>query len=232
MSLATTNERKNQTAVQRLEAGDHLDQPTFHERYLAMAPDFRAELIGGMVIVPSPTQPPHAEYHAAILGWLYAYHAETPGTRPRDNGTIILGPDSEPQPDAALVVEPECGGRSRVNDAGYAVGPPELIVEVASSSVAYDLYEKRTDYERAGVLEYAVVLIHEREVHWFALEDGGYAQIAAENAVYRSRIFPGLWLDVQALLDRNATALLEMLQEGLQTPEHAAFVQRLQDARS
>jgi hypothetical protein len=35
-----------------VEAGDQLDQATFHECYKAMPLAFRAELIGGVVIVP------------------------------------------------------------------------------------------------------------------------------------------------------------------------------------
>src|SRR5262245_58070664 len=93
-----------------LEAGDHLDQATFHARYEAMPPDFRAELIGGVVFVPSPLRSEHGESHALVMGWLTLYWIATPGTRVRDNATAILGDDSEPQPDATLIIEPERGG--------------------------------------------------------------------------------------------------------------------------
>jgi len=62
-----------------LEAGDHLDQATFHARYEAMPPDFRAELIGGVVFVPSPLRSEHAESHALVMGWLTYYWGATPG---------------------------------------------------------------------------------------------------------------------------------------------------------
>ena len=64
-----------------LEAGDHLDQATFHARYEAMPPDFRAELIGGVVFVPSPLRSEHGESHALVMGWLTNYWSATPGTR-------------------------------------------------------------------------------------------------------------------------------------------------------
>ena len=51
-----------------LEAGDHLEQAAFHERYKRTASDFRAELIGGIVIVPSPLSPEHGLYHALVMG--------------------------------------------------------------------------------------------------------------------------------------------------------------------
>src|SRR5438128_6805251 len=126
-----------------LEDGDHLDQATFHARYEAMPPDFRAELIGGVVFVPSPLRLEHGESHALIMGWLTNYWSATPGTSVRDNATAILGDDSEPQPDATLVIEPGRGGQSSVSEDGYATGPPELIVGVAASSESIDLQAKR-----------------------------------------------------------------------------------------
>ncbi len=172
-------------SVPRLECGDHLDQKTFHERYKAMPPGFRAELIGGIVIVPSPLRPEYGEYHALIMGWLTTYWSVTPGTRARDNATAVLGDTSEPQPDGALVIDPECGGQTSISEAGYATGPPELIVEVASSSESIDLNAKRRDYEQAGVLEYVVVVLRQRAVRWFVLQEGQYQEVTAdENGMF------------------------------------------------
>lgn len=228
ISTSTITERQASSALPPLEAGDHLDQPTFHERYEAMPPGFRAELIGGVVIVPSPLRVDHAEYHVDVNLWLGMYRARTPGVRCRDNGTAILGDDSEPQPDLALVIDPAHGGQTSINAKGYSVGPPELVVEIATSSAAYDLYEKRNDYERAGVGEYVVVLVLEEDIRWFALEGDKFATVAAdENGVFRSRIFTGLWLDAPALFRGDAPAMLATLEAGIATPEHAAFVKRL-----
>jgi Uma2 family endonuclease len=116
-----------------LEAGDHLDQATFHERYEAMPADFRAELIGGIVFVPAPLRKEHGTHHALVMGWLTNYWIATPGTETLDNATAILGDFSEPQPDAALIIAPACGGQTGLTEEGYVTGLPELIVEVASS---------------------------------------------------------------------------------------------------
>ena len=216
-----------------LEAGDHLDQATFHARYEAMPPDFRAELIGGVVFVPSPLRLEHGESHALIMGWLTNYWSATPGTSVRDNTTAILGEESEPQPDATLVIEPESGGQSSVSEDGYATGPPELIVEVASSSASIDLHAKRRDYEQAGVLEYVVVVLRQRIVRWFVLQDGTYREVEADaHGLFKSTVFPGLWLDAPALLRRDVRQVMTTLQHGIETPEHAAFVQQLQARRS
>lgn len=216
----------------RLEAGDQLDQATFHARYAAMPPDFRAELIGGMVLVPSPLSSEHGEYHALIMGWLTTYWVATPGTRARDNATAILDDASEPQPDGALVIDPAYGGQTTLSDDGYAVGPPELIVEVASSSASIDLHAKRRDYERAGVLEYGVVIIGQRVVRWFRLQDGQYQEVQADtDGVLKSTAFPGLWLHPTALMQLNGTQVMTTLGQGLASSEHAVFVSQLQARR-
>jgi len=216
-----------------LEAGDHLDQATFHTRYEAMSPDFRAELIGGVVFVPSPLRSEHGESHALVMGWLTNYWIATPGTRVRDNATAILGDDSEPQPDAALVIDSESGGQSSVSEDGYATGPPELIVEVASSSESIDLHAKRRDYEQAGVLEYVVIVLRQRVVRWFVLQDGTYREVEADaHGIFKSSVFPGLWLDAPALLRLDGRQVMATLQHGIETPEHAVFVQQLQARRS
>jgi len=221
-----------QQHISPLEAGDHLDQPTFHERYKAMPSAFRAELIGGVVIVPSPLSPGHGFYHALVMGWLVNYEIATPGTEVGDNMTTILGETSEPQPDGALLIDPACGGQTGLSADGYLAGPPELLVEVASSSASVDLHAKRRDYEQAGVLEYIVVVLRQRVIRWFVLQDGTYQDMSADtDGIFRSRVFPGLWLHANALLQRDGATVMDVLRQGLVTPEHAAFVQRLQGQR-
>src|SRR6266487_3455839 len=221
-----------QQHIPPLEAGDHLDQPTFHERYEAMPPAFRAELIGGVVIVPSPLSPGHGFYHALVMGWLVNYWIATPGTKSGDNMTTILGETSEPQPDGALIIDPASGGQTALPEGGYLTGAPELIVEIASSSASIDLHAKRRDYEQAGVLEYVVVVLRQRLIRWFILQDGTYQEMSADaDGIFRSRVFPGLWLHANALLQLNGVTIMDVLRQGLATPEHAAFVQRLQAQR-
>src|SRR6266849_772127 len=201
----------------RLEAGDHLDQATFHARYEAMPPDFRAELIGGVVFVPSPLRSEHGVSHALVMGWLTNYWGATPGTQVRDNATAILGEESEPQPDAALIIEPESGGQSSISEDGYATGPPELIVEVASSSESVALHAKRRDYEQAGVLEYVVVVLRQHVVRWFVLQEGVYREMnAGEEGIFTSTVFPGLLLHAPALLQLDGRQVMDTLRQGLE----------------
>jgi Uma2 family endonuclease len=202
-----------QPCIQPLEAGDHVDQPTFHERYKAMPAAFRAELIGGVVIVPSPLSPSHGFHHALVMGWLVNYWIATPGTKTGDNMTTILGEASEPQPDGALLIDPASGGQTGLSEDGYLTGGPELIVEVASSSASIDLHAKRHDYEQAGVLEYVVVVLRQHVIRWFVLQEGTYQDISADaDGIFRSRIFPGLWLHANALLQLDGATVMQRLQ--------------------
>jgi Uma2 family endonuclease len=213
--------------VPPLEPGDHLDQKTFHKRYEQYPEDVKFELIGGIVYMASPLKADHGDLHVLMTIWLGNYMASTPGVVASDNSTTILGEFSEPQPDLSLRVLRECGGSSRVDDDGYLSGPPELIVEVASSSASYDLHAKRRDYEAAGVREYVVVVVRDQRVAWLTRRDGSFAELApGPDGVLRSEFFGGLWLDPAALFRRDSARLLAVLQQGLTSPDHAAAVQR------
>lgn len=208
-------------ALPPLEAGDQLDQPTFHARYEAMPESFRAELVEGMVIVPSPLRMNHGLLHSMIMGWLFNYQVKTPGTSALDNATTILSAEDEPQPDGSLILDPGSGGQTHDED-GYVVGPPELTVEVASGSEAIDLHGKFRAYQAAGVREYIVVNLCQKRVQWFVRRDGRFGEMEADvGGIVRSEFFPGLWLDTTALLEGDAARLLATLERGLATPEHA-----------
>jgi Uma2 family endonuclease len=213
--------------VPPLEEGDHLDQPTFHERYEAMPAGTRAELIGGIVFMPSPLKIPHGSIHLRVSQWLAGYVDGTPGTGAFDNASTILDEQNEPQPDNCLLILSPAHRQTREENE-YIVGPPELMAETASSSVAIDLHRKRDEYERAGVKEYVVVVVRTQQVVWWVNRGGRFEELTpGADGIYRSEVFPGLWLDPAALLRQDGPRLLEVLRQGLQSPEHTAFVTRL-----
>lgn len=214
--------------VALLEPGDHLDQPTFHARYELMPEDVKAELIGGVVYMPAALRRPHGRSSGLLVRWLGAYEDDTPGVELYDNTTTIMGEDSEPQPDACLIIQPECGGQMRVTEDDYLQGGPELVGEVASSTEAYDLHSKKRDYERAGVREYLVVALRQQIVFRFVNRDGRFEEQPPDaDGIIRSDVFPGLWLDPAALIALNGRRVLEVLRQGLATPEHAVFATQL-----
>jgi Uma2 family endonuclease len=166
------------------------------------------------------------------MTWLGVYCAATPGVHLADNATVRLDLDNEPQPDALLRLEPDKGGRSSITADDYIEGAPELIVEVAASSAAYDLHGKLQVYRRNGVQEYLVWQVYDRRVDWFQWTEDGYAALTPDSSgVIHSRMFPGLHLAVPALLQGDMAQVLATLQKGLGTAEHRTFVARLADSR-
>jgi Uma2 family endonuclease len=219
------------TSSPLLVEGQRLDQPTFHERYESMPPETRAELISGVVYMPSPAGPAHGGALIPAVVWLSYYQENTPGVQALDNASTALYSMGEPQPDALLRILPEFGGRTQT-ERRFVRGVPELIVEVSHASRFTDLGPKFDDYERVGVLEYIVCALEPDEVFWFALRQGRLVQLSPESdGLFRSAVFPGLWLDPAALLAGDTRRLREVLNLGLATPEHAAFVVKLANAR-
>ena len=212
-----------------LENGDHLTRYEFERRYEARPDIKKAELIERVVYMPSPVRArSHGGPHGQIIAWLGVYSAATPGVEFYDNVTVRLDLDNEPQPDALLRLEPEAGGNSRVSAEDYVEGAPELIVEIAASSVSYDLHDKLRVYRRNGVPEYMVWRVYDKQVDWFRLIQAEYVPLTPdESGVVHSQVFPGLCLVVSALLEGDLAKVLAELQKGLETAEHAAFVERL-----
>ena len=236
MATATTKPQSPQAepapAVPPLENGDRLTRPEFERRYDAMPHLKKAELIEGIVYMPSPVgHEKHGKPHFHVMAWLSTYWAATPGVEGGDNSSIRLDLDNMPQPDAFLYILPAHGGQSRSDEDDYLVGAPELVVEVASSSASYDLHAKLNVYRRHGVREYVVWRTRNRAVDWFVLRDGQFVRLEPDaSGLLKSEVFPGLWLDPAALIRDDRVALIGAVQQGLQSPEHAAVVARLQAA--
>lgn len=220
--------------IPTLTSGDRLTRREFERRYEAMPENFSAELIEGVVYVASPVRyASHGEPHTRIITWLGVYRAATPGIAMADNATVRLDPFNEPQPDVLLRLEPAAGGRSRVTPDDYIEGAPELIVEIAASSAAFDLREKKTIYQRNGVQEYMIWQVYEQRLDWLRLEDDEYVPVVPDaDGILRSRVFPGLALDAGALLAADLARVLAVLQAELQTDKHATFVEQLRAALS
>jgi Uma2 family endonuclease len=111
---------------------------------------------------------------------------------------------------------PSCGGRGRADrrltEDGYLSGAPQLVVEVAASSVSYDLHNKKEAYRRNGVREYVVWRVQNQAIDWFHLEDGQYVTVQPDaDGLVESAQFPGLKLDVRQMLAGNLAAVLAHL---------------------
>ncbi|MEM1170362.1 MAG: Uma2 family endonuclease [Cyanobacteria bacterium P01_H01_bin.35] len=206
-----------------LENGDRLTRLEFERRYQAMPELKKAELIQGVVYVASPLRfQPHAEPHGRLITWLGVYQAVTPEAQMGIEPTVRLDNNNELQPDGVLLINPENGGNSRLSDDGYIEGAPELVIEIAASSATIDLGDKKLAYQRSGVREYIVWQVFEQKIDWFSLEDKDYISlIPDEQGAICSLVFPGLWLDVSAMLAGNMQQVLAVLQTGIKSRESA-----------
>ena len=212
-----------------LENGDHLAREEFERRYDAMPDLKKAELLEGIVFMGSPVRvQQHGRPHLRAAAWLASYEDRTPGVIATDNASVHLDDDSMPQPDLCLFIDPARGGQTRSSEDDYVEGGPELIVEVSASTVSIDLHTKLRVYCRNNVREYVVWRVIDRAIDWFILRDGDYARLSpGPDGIYRSEVFPGLWLDPAALVGADLARVLGVLGQGLATPEHGAFVARL-----
>ena len=240
MSLATRSTQPVETgagssngAIPPLENGDRLTLAEFERRYDAMPNLKKAELIEGVVYMPSPVrQRYHGRQHLHFGFWICAYEGRTPGVEGGDNSTVRLDLDNMPQPDCLLFIQPEHGGRVRIDEDGYIEGAPDLVAEVASSSASYDLGKKLDAYRRNGVREYVVWQVLEGKVDWYVNRGGRFEPMPPPaDGILRSECFPGLWLDPAALMRGDVYGVLDIVQQGLNTPEHAEFVARLERDR-
>jgi Uma2 family endonuclease len=222
--------RVQPAALPPLKDGDRMTQEEFHRRYEAYPGGVKIELVGGVVHVASPLRGPHGESSVELACVLVLYKAATPGVTAGDGLTVILGEESEPQPDLLLRLLPECGGQSRFNDKQYLVGPPEFVAEVSHATRELDLKKKKKDYREAGVQEYLVVDLEGQALHWFHFPSKGKLK-ADRSGLWKSRVFPGLWLDAAALFARDSAKLIAAVGHGLASPEHAAFVSLLASRR-
>jgi Uma2 family endonuclease len=218
------------TISRELHSGDVMSRADFHRVYELAGPDIRAELIQGVVFVASPVGGWHASYHGVLATLLGTYHLRTAGTQMCCDATVLLAADNEVQPDLLLRILPECGGKSRLSSDGYLEGPPEFVVEVAHSSRSMDLNTKHRIYRDHGVAEYLVASISEGRLRWFDLRTDAELPLP-DDGIIRVCSFPGLWIPSEAFFAIDGETLMNTLNAGLASPEHAAFVERLSAIR-
>ena len=210
MSPLVASPVRSSRRIPPLENGDHLTAAEFLRRYKAMPKLEKAELIQGIVYMASPVRATqHGVPDNLIQTWLGTYAATHPGVHAATNTTLQLGPEDTPQPDGLLY---RVGGPCAPDDEGYLAGPPDLVVEIASSSVSRDAREKLVTYRRAQIPEYLLWRVDDEAIDWFHLEDDEYRPLnPGEDGLVESRVLPGLRLNVPAALRLDTAAVLAAL---------------------
>jgi Uma2 family endonuclease len=216
------------TRTPLLYEGMILRQPEFHRLYEKQPPGVRAELIGGVVFMASPQGQDHSCRLLKLAVALEAHETATPGVRVVPTTTTVLGPRTEPEPDISLRILPTHGGACRTSPRRYVIGAPELVVEISDVTLSRDLNLKKWEYAAAGVREYLVLDVVRGRLHRFDLARDRKLG-PDKDGVFRSRAFPGLWID-EAAAAADSGRLLETLRRGLAEPGHAAFVRKLAKA--
>lgn len=196
--------------VPPLENGDRLTMPEFERRYEAMPGLKKAELIEGVVFLASPVSLDHSEGHTALVGWIATYKSLHPLVRAHTDGSVRLDADNQFQPD--IFLWRPTGGSAREGERNLLDGAPELVVEVAASSVSRDLFSKKHVYRRNGVSEYIVWRVRDAALDWFELSEGEYVLRTPDSAgLIESKQFPGLTLNVPALLAGDLKTVLSVV---------------------
>src|SRR5581483_947730 len=160
--------------------GDHLTVPEFERRYEAMPENCRAELIEGVVVMAPPITTEDSDGHGGLYLLLKTYALYTERVSAGLCASFRIDGMNEYQPDIFLRID-DSKGRSKVAADRLVEGAPELVAEIAVSSVGYDLHEKKRVYERCGAQEYLVWQVRERQFHWFVMEKGAYVELASED---------------------------------------------------
>jgi Uma2 family endonuclease len=216
------------SSVPPLENGDRLTLREFMRRYESMPEHVRAELIEGIVYMAAAVRLVQHGRPAMWLGNIVSTYGMQTHVDCGFDATVELNDDNAPEPDLLMFLPEELGGRAKINEEGYLEGPPDFIAEVSASTVSIGLHGKLRAYEKSGVREYVVWRVLDEAIDWFVLEDGKFLPLAAdESGVYRSRTFPGLWLNVPALLQRDAQGLWATLDAGMGTEEYREFAARV-----
>jgi Uma2 family endonuclease len=219
-------------AVPPLQNGDQLTRDEFERRWEAMPHLKKAELIDGTVyMAASLCHDFHSAPHFDLISILGAYRLATPGVVGGDNGSVRLDIKNLPQPDIYLMILPTHGGQAKIDADHFVAGAPEFIVEVANSSVSYDLHQKLEVYRRFGVREYLVWRTMEGEFDFLVLNNGQYEKTAPADGIVRSTVLPGLWINTTAALADDWATVLQTAQAGIASAEHLEFVERLSNAR-
>lgn len=203
----------SRSPIPQLNSGDVLSREEYIRRYEAAPEELKAERINGKVYLMNSLR---ARYHGnpqmLLAGWLFTYAMAHPELNLSDNATLHLRTENTPQPDLCMY---RTGGNASLDEDGYLVGSPELIIEIAGSSASYDFGEKRDVYEAAGVGEYLVFETIEGRIEWWRHDGSKFVDVPRDETVFKSTLFSGLWLDGDALRAADRFRLIEKLNEGI-----------------
>ncbi len=158
----------------------------------------RVELLNGEIVEMSPESPEHAQQNTNAADYLRGLLGDRAVVRDAKPVTLPAS-GSEPEPDLAIVEPLRSLYRTRHP---Y----PENIfwlIEFSNTSLSKDLEIKRKTYAIAGIRDYWVVDLNNRQLRVFRdLADGDYyAETILSSGTVSPLAFPDLAISVQRLLE-------------------------------
>lgn len=157
----------------------------------------RVELLDGHIIEMVPQEPPHASTTSSFGNDFVVMFAGKAWVR--QQLPITIAPNSEPEPDIAVVrTDPK-----RYRDCHPAPDDVYLLIEVADSTLNYDRDRKVKIYARANIPEYWIVNVNQRQLLVFREPEGDTYQVAqvlgVEDAI-SPVVFPEMVIKLSTLL--------------------------------
>ncbi|MGB3291506.1 MAG: Uma2 family endonuclease [Phormidesmis sp.] len=153
----------------------------------------RTELINGQIMTMAAKSAAHASAGSIINHFLTGLLGEKAFIQ--SHNPVQLNDCSEPEPDIAVV---------RLDPLFYSTRHPVpedvlLLIEVADSSLQYDLEVKAPMYAAAGIADYWILDVIERELHVFRQPVGDYYQSHAVLAAALS-VAPIAFAELEILI--------------------------------
>ena len=195
------------------------------------------ELVDGVVRLPGPRgKATTGRARASLKFLLIEYEIRSKGIDAARRPLTFLNARHILEPTYVLRLPAGDGGGSTLVDGDYLAGPPELAAEVVEDDPADYLNQKCARLRprrRARVRRLADP--RRLKTYWSVLNDaGGYDSLPPDPAdgLFKSRVFPGLWLDADALVRGDLAGVRAAVERGCDTPGHADFARQLARGRA
>ncbi|MCS6937073.1 MAG: Uma2 family endonuclease [Candidatus Bipolaricaulota bacterium] len=174
--------------------------------------DLKAELMDGVMIVHSPATLRHDDLLGFLLFLVRGYaESQQWGKVLGPNAIMQLGERRRFAPDLMFIRRE----RLRLPLAKQFQGAADWVIEILSEHTrSYDLREKRTIYQEAGIAEIWFIDGEEQRVIADRRRGGGYEETVISTGRVNAEVLPGFWLDAAWLwLDQlpNPLASLEQI---------------------
>jgi Uma2 family endonuclease len=176
-----------------------VERMTAEEFFRGAPEDRKAELIDGVMIMPSPPFDPHERLQNFLLTLLRVYVEELELGEVRGSRTPVeLGIDQVPEPDVLFVAKQ----RAHIIQNKGILGAPDLVIEILSAGTAHrDRGRKFRAYERAGVGELWLIDPYgPTGTKFYHLRNGRFSLVRPDkNGILRSAVVSGFWINVNWL---------------------------------